>query len=183
MTTIYMVRHGETDLNKQKVYFGWSDVPLNVAGEGQCQALREKLDGIHFDAVITSPLKRTLRSAKIIHEKLENLIICEELKELNFGQWEGLHYTVIEKNYKEEWAGWSADWVNFCIPQGESFALLYQRVKACFLKLLDRYRNQTILLVGHAGVLKIISLLIMDLPLDEYWNISFEFGTYKVFAV
>jgi alpha-ribazole phosphatase len=183
MTTIYMVRHGETDLNKQKVYFGWSDVALNADGVGQCQELKKKLEGVHFDAVVTSPLKRTLLSAEIIHGMLDDLVICEELKELNFGQWEGLHYTEIERSYKAQWELWSADWVNFCIPKGESFAFFYQRVKACFLKLLDRYRNQTILIVGHAGVLKIISLIILDLPLVEYWNSSFDFGTYKVFEV
>lgn len=183
MTTIYMVRHGETDLNKQKVYFGWSDVPLNVAGEKWCQSLKEKLDGIHFDVVVTSPLKRTMRSAEIIYGNFENLVVCEEFKELNFGRWEGLHHAEIEKKYREEWDLWSADWVNFCIPEGESFAFFYQRVQDGFLKILDQYCNQTILFVGHAGVLKIISLLIRDLPLDEYWNISFELGTYKIFEV
>lgn len=183
MTTIYMVRHGQTDLNQQKVYFGWSDVSLNADGERQCQTVKEKLVGIEFDAVITSPLKRTVESAMIIHGMIDDLVICEELKELNFGRWEGLHFTEIEKIYKEQWALWSVDWVNFCIPQGESFALLYQRVQACLFKLLDKYRNQTILIVGHAGVLKIISVIILKLPLMEYWSMSFEFGAYKIFEV
>lgn len=183
MTTIYMVRHGETKLNQKKVYYGWTDEPLSPEGEEQCRKLKEKLANIHFDAVLTSPLKRTVYSAGIISGMQDNIFIYEDLKELNFGKWEQLHYLEIEKYYNEEWNCWSKDWIHFCIPDGESFKLFHDRVSCCFKKILEIHSNKTILIVGHAGTLKVISMILLGLPIKDYWKFTFEFGTYSVFEV
>ena len=85
MTNIYLVRHGETELNRKKVYYGWTDVPLTLEGERQCTEVREKLKGIAFDQVITSPLLRTLNSTEIITGlSRDEFKIYKELKEINF---------------------------------------------------------------------------------------------------
>ena len=184
MTNIYLVRHGETDLNIKKVYYGWTDVPLTLHGIGECQVVKEKLKGIVFDVVITSPLIRTIQSSEIITglSKAE-FKIYPELKELNFGKWENLHYTDIEKAYNQDWLEWAKDWRGFCIPEGESFNIFYNRVKLCFDKILEKSKGKTILIVGHQGVLKVIAILILNLKVEDFWTFTFEFGTYTLLQI
>lgn len=178
-----MMRHGETVLNQQKVYYGWTDVPLSPQGEEQCQQLKKILTTVKFDAVLASPLQRAMSSAHIVTSEQQDLCIYEDLKELNFGKWEGLHYLDIEKNDQKAWTGWCTDWINFCIPGGESFQLFYDRVRECFQKILETYPNKRILLVAHEGTLKVISLLLLKLPQQDYWNFTFEFGAYSMFEL
>jgi len=184
MTNIYLVRHGETELNKKKVYYGWTDVPLTLEGEAQCQIVRENLKNIVFQVVITSPLLRTIHSSEIITGLTKDKFkIYPELKELNFGKWENLHYTEIEKAFNADWIKWTNDWQGFCIPEGESFSTFYRRVKLCFNKILERYKGKTILIVGHQGALKIIATLILNLKVEEFWTFTFKFGNYSLFQI
>lgn len=179
MMKLYMVRHGETDLNQSRVYFGWQDVSINEAGREQAKILKEKLSDITFSSVLASPLQRARQTAAIIKPDIVP-VIDEGLKELNFGQWEGMHYTAIAAKYPQEWQAWADDWLQYQIKYGESFAMFYARVKKSFEQLKVKYENQQILLVTHAGVMKIIMLLALDLPMQHYWNFAFDFGKYSV---
>ncbi|HEY5583286.1 MAG TPA: alpha-ribazole phosphatase [Ruminiclostridium sp.] len=184
MTNIYLVRHGETELNKKKVYYGWTDVPLTLEGEAECKVVGEKLKDIYFQAVITSPLIRTISSSEIITGlNKDEFKIYEELKEINFGIWEKLHYTEIEKAYREEWLKWSKDWQGYCLPEGESFNSFYNRVKLCFNNILEKYKGKTILIVGHQGALKIIATLILNLKVEDFWTLTFQSGSYSHFQI
>lgn len=184
MTNIYLVRHGETELNRKKLYYGWTDVPLTLNGEAQCQLIKENLNKVSFDVIITSPLIRVIHSSEIITGlNKDQFKIYPELKELNFGKWENLHYTEIKKIYNEEWLQWAKDWQDFCIPEGESFNTFYNRVNLCFDKILEKYSGKTILIVGHQGVLKIIATLILNLKVEQYWTFNFKFGTYSLFQI
>lgn len=180
MTSLFLVRHGETELNKKKAYQGWIDSELTKEGILQCRVLRSKLCEERFDAVITSPVKRVLTSAQIITGlDTRDLVLFEEFKELNFGQWEGMNYKDIERIYPEEWKLWSKDWVNYAIPGGESFSIFSERVKAGLVQMMQNYKDKTILLVSHEGTLKAITLLLLHLDFEHYWNFSFDFGRYS----
>ena len=182
MTNIYLVRHGETELNRSKVYYGFTDVPLNSHGETQCQVLKQKLINVNFDMVITSPLIRTVNSAEIITGLTKkNIHKYKNLKELNFGKWEDMHYKNIEKEYPKEWKAWCKDWQNYCIPEGESFISFHHRVKLCFDEIQKKIQGKTVLIVGHEGALKIIASLLLNLTIEDYWRFTFEFGTYSLF--
>jgi alpha-ribazole phosphatase len=184
MMKLYVARHGETNLNKKKVYQGWVDSELNEEGIKHCEEIRDKLSCITFDVVITSPLKRAVQSAEIIagtpHSKF---ITCDAFKELNFGLWEAMHYKEIEKNYPLEWNLWSEDWVNYTIPHGESFKIFYHRVEQGLKNMLEEYKDSTVLLVSHEGTLKVITTLLLNLGIEYYWRFNFQFGTYSEFHV
>jgi len=184
MINIYLARHGETELNKKKVYYGFTDVPLNSKGETQCQALKQKLINVKFDTVITSPLIRVVNSAEIITGlKKENFKLYKDLRELNFGKWEDMHYWEIEKEYPDEWKAWCKDSEGYCTPNGESFKVFYERVKFCFEGIQKEITGENVLIVGHEGVLKIIASIILNLRIKDYWRFTFEFGTYSLFEV
>lgn len=184
MIRLYMARHGETEFNRKRVYYGWMDVPMNENGVAQCQCLKKKLSDIGFDAVITSSLDRAIHSGQIIGElEKSELVILEDLKELNFGAWEGLHFSEIEKNYNSDWLGWCKDWINYCIPGGESFTQFYNRVKKTLESLLKAYVDKTVLLITHEGTMKVIATILMNLEQTDYWKFSFEFGKYSMFEI
>ncbi len=184
MTYLYLVRHGETELNKEKVYYGFSNPPINLSGELQCEKVKNSLLDTDFHVVISSPLERALRSAEIISSlSRENFVIYQELKELNFGLWEGKHYSQVEKEFSEQWKYWSEDWINYEIPKGESFIMFYNRVKQCIEEIVRKYENRKILIVAHGGTMKVISTVLLNLNLEDYWKFSFEAGTYSMFEI
>lgn len=184
MTNLYVARHGETELNKKKVYQGWIESKLTEEGKKQCGELRNKLKGIAFDVVITSPLRRAVDSAEIIiGNESKELLLCNGFKELNFGQWDNMNYKDIEKSYPEEWKLWSEDWINYTIPGGENFNMFYERVKISLFEILHKYKDKTVLLVSHEGTLKVITILLLKLSLEHYWNFKFHFGSYSWFEI
>lgn len=184
MIKLFMARHGETGLNTKKVYYGWLDPSLNENGIKQCEKLQEKLSHEHFDIVVTTPLNRTKASAEIISPShRDRLIMFEELKEINFGKWEGLHYSEIEKSFVKEWGDFTLNWQNFCFPKGESFSMLYERVQKCLEKIINDYEDRTILLVAHEGTLKIITTILLGMKPQDYWKFNFEFGCYSLLEI
>lgn len=184
MANLYVARHGETDLNKTKVYYGWQDVSLNDRGIMQSNSLKNKLADEKFELVISSSLNRATHTAKIISGFDEKeLLKFDDLRELYFGLWEGLHYLEIEKSYNAEWKAWCEDWKNYTIPDGESFKTFYERVSCCIKKILTDYKDKNILLVAHEGVLKVMAVMLLDLKIDDYWKFSFEFGCYSLFEI
>jgi alpha-ribazole phosphatase len=184
MTSLYLVRHGSTFLNHSKVYYGWTDVELSEEGHKQCLTVKEKLENIEFDVIICSTLERAVASAAIISSRSkEELILIEELKEFNFGAWETMNYKEIEEKHKDAWEKWCNDWINFIVPQGESFYQFYERVNKAISTILKKYKDKKILLVCHEGTLKVISTVLLNMKLEDYWRFTFEFGKYSVFEI
>lgn len=184
MIELYLVRHGETALNVSGVYYGWTDCSLSDRGIIQCEELAEILKDVPFDVVISSPLKRAIDSAAIIsRQDVEAIITDPQLRELNFGEWEGLHFKEIQKTHKEHWDNWSSDWKNAAPPSGERFIDFYERVKKSLENILESYENKKILLVTHQGSMRIIASILMGLEEDGYWHFTFEQGRYCLFQI
>lgn len=184
MTKLYCVRHGETELNVKGVYYGATDIALSEKGEDQCLRLGEVLKDIKFDVIISSPLKRAVKSAEIITSFLEedvkqNLFLEYDFKEINFGLWEGLHYSEVQNNFKESWDLWTKDWENTPPSQGEAFIDFFKRVKLSLEKILKDNQGKSILIVAHQGVLRIIFSVLLNLGSNGFWNFSFDHGKYS----
>ena len=179
---LYLVRHGATELNEKEVYQGWTDAALSVTGKRQCELLRQKLRGVCFDAVVSSPLQRAVSSAQLICDVArDQIVICEAFKEIYFGRWEGLSYQEAERQYPREWRAWCADWQGYSPPQGECFTGFYERVRRGWEELTPLYSGKAVLIVSHAGVLRVIAGLLLKLSPADYWRLSFEFGCYSRF--
>lgn len=184
MTKLYCVRHGETELNVKGVYYGATDIDLSEKGEEQCLKLGELLKNIKFDIIISSPLKRSVKSAEIITSFLgyylkQSLFLEDDFKEINFGLWEGLHYSEVQNNFKESWDLWAKDWENTSPPQGEAFIDFFIRVKLSLEKMLKDNQDKSILIVAHQGVLRIIFSVLLNLGSKGFWNFSFDHGKYS----
>lgn len=182
MTNLYLVRHGETDLNATRVYFGSTDVSINEAGIKQCILLGQSLKDVEFDLVITSALRRTVETAKkILNANNVDFVESKELNEFDFGTWEKLSIKEIEDKYPEGWKSWIENWSSYKIPQGESFDIFYNRVSKEFYSLMEANKGKNILIIGHKGVLRVIATLVKNEPLEKMWEYSFDFGKWYRF--
>ena len=128
-TRLYLIRHGETDFNREGRYQGRLDVELSTLGKEQAQALAHRLEKTPFTAIYASNLKRAQATAQIIAAHHELPVQVEpDLRERDFGSWEGFTFAEIEERFPEEAKQWLEDPLRTRIPGAEDFAHLQMRV-------------------------------------------------------
>ncbi len=182
MNTIYMIRHGETDANKLFVVQGRMDNPLNDHGREQAHQtgtfLRE--NNLHFDVIVSSPLKRAYETATIICKELRDqkaVLAQAGFMERNFGDFDG-------RKIDDEYANLVT---NDAIHGMEKNKDLERRVFDNLNQIVERYPDKTILLITHSHVIKSVLVnLVKDFTYTSYlFNCSISVlthdqGTYKV---
>ncbi|KEI86251.1 alpha-ribazole phosphatase [Clostridium botulinum] len=179
---IYLIRHGETEHNKRKNFYGKLDVGLNEKGEKQSYKVGELLKDVKFNKIYISDRKRTRETAERIlernrfYEKEKNIIYKDEkINELDFGIFEGKSYEEIGSLYPKEQEKWEKDWKNFAPPKGESAVVFYNRVEN-FMKHIQKEEDRNYLIVTHGGVIRMIYSYILQNNMDFYWNFASRNG-------
>ena len=143
MTKVYVVRHGETDWNRQGRLQGGTDVPLNTNGIAQATACRQYFSENKAAAIFTSPLKRAYHTATILNEPFHlPLMPLPQFKERTFGQAEGMTYEERSKVYPRK---------NY--PGQESFPHFIERLKDGLRIIEQRYPDDTVILIAHGAVI------------------------------
>ncbi len=177
---LLLIRHGQTDWNLAQRFQGQSDIPLNETGRRQAQALAERLAAVPFEAVYCSDLQRAVETAKIIVSASKRMRgssalgfrLDVRLREIHFGDWEGLTYPEIEAQYPAALAAWEADIFENAPPHGETLEGLALRVQSMLEELRAKHPGQTILIVAHGGALQTLICLALNLPPAMYWQFS-----------
>ncbi|MDP4144829.1 MAG: alpha-ribazole phosphatase [Bacillota bacterium] len=173
---IYLLRHGETEQNEKKTYYGSLDVSLNEKGKNQALSAKNMLHKIDFSKVFISDRIRTLEMAEIIFEDKEiEFIKDSRINEMSFGIFEGKTYEEIGKLYPEEQELWQNNWKEYCPKGGESYAVFYKRIKS-FMEDLKKLDEENILIVTHGGVIRTIYCYVLDENLDFYWKFASSNG-------
>ncbi|MEW8955065.1 alpha-ribazole phosphatase [Clostridium sp.] len=171
---IYLVRHGETEENLKKTYYGSIDCDLTENGINQALYLKEILSKLKFDAIFCSEKKRAKNTLEIIGHK-ENIIEDSRLNERDFGVFEGKTFNEINEAFKDEYNNWMKDWKGYTPPSGESFKTFYSRVKMFIEEMKDKdYDN--VLIATHGGVIRAIYCYMLDENLDHYWRFASRNG-------
>ncbi len=179
-TEIIFIRHGETDLNKARLYFGHMDPSLNETGRSQLENTRRLLLGRegNIDAVFSSDLKRCTESMDIleidknIEKKLE-----KDLREINFGVFEGKTYEEIKEEFPEEVKNMQKDWKNFKSEKGESLQEVMERTVRRLDEIISSYKDKKIVIVTHAGVIQTLVSYYLSGNLDNYWKFKINNGS------
>lgn len=171
-TTFYVVRHGETDWNRERRNQGWKDIPLNDKGRKEATETGLKLKNITFHAIYASPLSRALETAQIIARHHNKTIAREDaFKERSFGIFEGAFWGEIDKHPVCVKGFKKYGYYDFQLPQGESRRQLYERVIKRMNELTVSHVDETVLIVAHGGVVRAIALHLGHI--DEHDNIFF----------
>lgn len=181
MKDLYLLRHGETEMNLKKVYYGRIDCDLTAKGVAQAKALAPVFSRFKPDLVYTSPLLRAVHTADLLLGERDVMRVADErLNELSFGDWEGKHYEDLSDDplYRK----WCEDWQHTAPPQGESFADMAARTRSFFADLRQR-DEERILIVSHHAVLQQLMAYLLEETADHCWHYAFSQGTYTTFAV
>ena len=171
---IFIVRHGETDWNKEGRFQGQIDIPLNENGKAQAKKASEYLKEIKFNKVYSSSMIRPFETAQIILGN-NNLEInkIDELVEISHGLWEGK----LENEIKDNWPKLLADWHDkpetVTMPEGESIKDVAKRSIAAWERICDTQKDEDItLLVAHDAVNKTLICHILGLDCSNIWMIK-----------
>lgn len=171
MTKLILVRHGETEWNKALRYQGHRDIPLSDIGRAQAQKLADRLAGDKIDAFYASDLSRALETAQIVASPHGREVYpLPELRETNFGLWEGLTYKEIVKDYYEDMKKWRDDPLAHRIPGGESLQEVADRSMAGINRIVAGHRDQTVLVAVHGGIIRVVVGTLLGVDLKGYWK-------------
>jgi uncharacterized phosphatase len=151
MATLVLVRHGETDWNRERRFQGHADTPLNETGRAQARELAALLEGEDLTAIYTSPLQRAAETARIVAEQLGlPARELEALREIDVGDWQGMTIDEVRAQFPERLDdAWHSGW-----PNGETHEGLSARVVPALIDLGRRHVGQRVLGVTHAGPIR-----------------------------
>ena len=177
-TLIYLVRHGESIGNKNKMFLGHTDLDLSELGYKQAEATASALSKVRFDKIYSSDLQRAYNTAKA-HADLRGMTVITDpgLRELYVGDWEGKHVDEIierygEKAFKEDWHG---GFGTFKFPGGESAMEGSRRFYNTVMKIVRENVGKTLLIAAHAAVIRGFWSIICDVaPEDIVEKIPFS---------
>jgi broad specificity phosphatase PhoE len=176
-TTLVLVRHGVTESTVGKRFSGGlasSNPPLNDEGRGQAAATGEWLTPLAdtFDALVTSPVRRTRETAEILASHL-GLEVEEEpgLAEMEFGSWDGLSFTEVREKWPDELSAWLGD-LDSAPHGGESFRAVEKRVLEGRDRLLAAYAGKTTVAVSHVTPIKTLVAHALGAPLDAVYKME-----------
>lgn len=170
-TTLLLTRHGVTAFTLEKRFCGVSDPPLSELGRVQAKALAERLTGTGIDVIVSSPLARCRETATIVAAALDVPVdYDDDLRETDFGAWEGLTYATVEERWPRELAKWLAD-TSISPPGGESYMSLQFRVATAQQRIVNRHREQTVFVVSHSRPVAVFVANALAAPVSSLFRL------------
>ena len=169
---LLLVRHGETEWNRQKRFQGQIDVPLNNNGHAQARRASEFLATVKIDKAFSSPMLRPKDTALEILSKHPNikLELFDELKEISHGLWEGKFEHEIEAEFAGQLDIWQSQPETVQMPEGENLQQVWDRIAIIWQKIVESVpAGETALVVAHDAVNKAILCLLFDFTPEQFW--------------
>ena len=175
ITRALLIRHGETDWNRDARIQGQLDIPLNEAGRAQARRLTERLRDEGIEAAYSSDLVRVYETAEIalagsglpIHR-------TTDVREVSFGVWEGKRWVDVEREFPQEVLHYRQNYGHSAPPGGESLTALRRRSVAAFQRIVGDHRGQTVVLFSHGGPCRAIlaEVLGLDVTMSRRFGMS-----------
>jgi broad specificity phosphatase PhoE len=170
MTTLWLIRHAETDWTRQKRYLGWTDRPLSEYGRHQAEQLGQRMREETIHDLYTSDLIRSQETARVALPAMTPHLDAD-LRELNFGTFEGLSYEEASSQYPQMLSEWLE---NSDMPPtgGETLTALGERVRRALTRL--RTLSGNICVIAHGGSLRALICLTLGVPLRNHWQFRLD---------
>ena len=173
MTSLYLIRHGETTWNRDKRFQGHTDVALTEQGLWQAGRLRQKLQKVDFSAIYTSDLSRAMATAResTLNTKL-TVQTTSSLREIHFGDWEGKRFEDIMEQDPCRGRQWFRDPGKTAIPGGESDDAISRRIREFLSEMIEKHGGETVALFTHGGLIRYILMEALGLPRNLFWRLE-----------
>ncbi len=163
-----MVRHGQTDFSRENRFCGSIDPPLSKVGEQMADALGLAYGGHAWDAIYCSPSHRARQTAAPLAKRAgRELVIDEGLREISYGDWEGMKHEEAKVKFPDVYAYWAQDTASRATPGGETAFMVASRAAPVIERIRREHPSGRVLVVSHKATLRILvcALLGMDVRL------------------
>ncbi len=183
MTRFILVRHGQTEWNRIEHFRGRVDVPLNDVGLAQAAVTGRRIAAKwQPTAVYTSPLSRAAVTAQAIAAPFDLPVTpLDGLADIHYGDWQGLTPEEARARWPDLLHAWYTAPATVRIPGGESLADLRDRAMAAIRALTSAHADETIVLVSHTVVNRVILLAVLGLGNDRFWRLRQDNCAINVF--
>ncbi len=173
MTEIYLIRHGQTDWNREEIFRGRADRPLNEAGGWEAAAIGRALANVTVDFIYSSPLIRAQETARPI-ASAHGLKITPlaGIIDIDYGDWQGLSHEQAKEQYPELYRKWRDHPERVEFPGGESLSLVRERAMSAFKEVVAGHPGQSGVVVSHRVVNKVILCALLGLDNSHFWEIK-----------
>jgi alpha-ribazole phosphatase/probable phosphoglycerate mutase len=183
MTRFWLIRHGEPAEECRHRCYGSLDVGLSQEGRVQMQQVAECLKPEPIAAIYTSPRSRAQESAKVLSAaKSCPIEIVDDLREIDFGDFEGLAYDEIAARYPTLYRQWMENPTDVHFPNGESFPEMRARVLKAFETIQRAREGQTVAIVSHGGVNRILLAWALQMPDTALFRIAQDYAAINLLA-
>ncbi|PWJ44152.1 histidine phosphatase family protein [Sediminitomix flava] len=170
MTTILLARHGETDWNKNNYFSGRANIELNEKGQRQAQMLGRYI-GSHWQpsTLYTSPFDRAINTGKYIADTFE--LQSQQLPllvDIDYGIWQAKLHKEFREKHPDQWLMWLEHPERYVFEDGESLQDVQVRARNIIQKIEKSHESETVVLIGHDCVNRLLMLEFLGLPLSAY---------------
>ena len=178
------MRHGQTEWNRVERFRGRADLSLNETGFKQAEAAARSLKNRQVAAIYSSPLKRAIQTADAIAKQLKLPVQpLEGLIDIDFGSFQGLSAEEASKLDKKLLDNWVERPHLVHFPKGESLEIVRQRVLAAVDELAAKHRDQTVILVSHTVVCRVLMCAMLGLDNSHFWQVRQDVNAINIFEL
>lgn len=171
---LYILRHGETQWNREEIFRGTKDIPLNEKGLNQAEMAGIFFKAIGIHCIVSSPLERALETAHAVSRATGiGIEIMDEFTDINFGIWEGLSVEEVKETYTHEFELWRRSPERLSIDGAETLEIVRQRVSRGFERL-RKAGDESILIVTHRVICKVIVMYLLNIGNEHFWDMKFD---------
>lgn len=176
MKTIYLVRHGETEANRQGVLQGWNNNPLDTAGHKQAEGLVLRASRVPLETIYVSDLIRTQETAApLARARGMEPVILPGLREISFGRWEGLTFSQLRREEPELLECIFITPTKADVEAPETLEASQERGWAALTQITrDLEEDKNCLVVCHGALIRLLLCRILSMPIDAMWRLSLD---------
>lgn len=175
-TSLLLLRHGQTPLSIEKRFSGLGDPELTPTGLAQAEAAAARLARRQrqVEVIVTSPLTRARQTAEVVASRTGSAVLVDEdLRETDFGAWEGYTFAEIQRRWPGELAAWLAD-SGVAPPGGESFASTARRVEQARERILKAHESRSVVVVSHVTPIKTLIRFALGAPPEALYRMHLD---------
>ena len=184
MTRFVLIRHGQTEWNRVERFRGRADLALDDTGIRQAEAAAERLSHWEIAAIYSSPLRRALMTAQSLASRLGLAVQpLDGVIDIDFGHWQGLSPQEAAAQDSHLYRQWLERPQEVRFPHGESLQDVQHRITAAIESLVKNHSEQTVVLVSHNVVCRVLLCVVLGLDNSHFWQLGQDVGAINVFEV
>jgi broad specificity phosphatase PhoE len=184
LTRFVLIRHGQTEWNREERFRGRADLALDDTGIRQAEAAAERLSRWEIAALYSSPLRRALMTAQSLASRLGLAVQpLDGIIDIDFGRWQGLSAKEAAAQDSQLFRQWLERPQEVRFPHGESLQDVRQRITATIDNLVENHSEQTVALVSHNVVCRVLLCVVLGVDNSHFWQLGQDVAAINVFEV